>query len=416
MTDARVLFVDGEAYPLDVDRAGDDAVAVPRDAGRSMARRIAVFIEQAAAAVLASRPFAVNVELSAGTRSELLERDIAVVFPTSGSSGSPKWVLQSQEAMRYQATETARRMQISSQRWAFSLPATHAYGFSGVNMWARSGGELHWYQPGHLRVLLAGISERRFDSLDTGASTWRHIWRHARDDRALLDGVRALHVRGVGGQMLAASLATRFDEIGAPLHDGYGLSEAGPNVAINTGLGYRAGTVGRPLDGTAVLVDDEGQLRIKSPSVSSLLLVDGEVVTNAAVDSGGWLRTGDLGRTRDGYVVIEGRRSTAVHQHGEKIAVESLEHQLEDGLAGGAAVYLARVGSDDTGDRIVAAVFGSSMRADEFLDIVRQNRAHLPRPFFVQGVRWFETGETPLTPTGKVDRKGLSRLIERSES
>lgn len=410
-----VLYVDGEACPLRVDQVGEAPIVVSGSQVSSPTRRTRDSLEQAALAVLTSRPFAVNVGLSAATRSELADREIAVVFPTSGSSGSPKWILQSDRAMRYQALATASRMGIASHRWAFSLPATHAYGFSGVNMWVRCGGELHWYQPGKLRPLLAGISERRFDSLDTGASTWRHIWSHAREDRALLAGVRSLQVRGIGGQMLSPSLATRFDEIGAPLHDGYGLSEAGPNVAINTVPAYRKGTVGRPLEGTAVRVNDIGQLLVRSPSVSSLVLVDGEVVTNSSVDSDGWLHTGDLGRLSEGYVIIEGRRSTAVHQHGEKIAVESLEQRLEDGLTGGAAVYITRVGVDDIGDRLVAAVFCSSDRSNELVGLVRRNRAHLPRPFLVQDVRWFDSRDLPLTPTSKIDRNCLSSLMKRIE-
>ena len=90
-----------------------------------------------------------------------------------------------------------------------------------------------------------------------------------------------------------------------PLLDGYGLSEAGPNVAINGPNNFRVGTVGKALEGTMLKVTEEGELLVKSPSIIKSYLRG----KNKIIDELGWLHTGDLVRIdQDGYLIVKGRK------------------------------------------------------------------------------------------------------------
>ncbi len=112
-----------------------------------------------------------------------------------------------------------------------------------------------------------------------------------------------LRLVAVGGAPVSPALAERAWELGIPVHEGYGLSECCSAVAVNRPGERVAGTVGRPLDGISVMID-EGEIVVSGPTV-----MDGYT---GAPDSGGTWRTGDLGNLVDGRLVVHGRKDSMI--------------------------------------------------------------------------------------------------------
>jgi long-chain acyl-CoA synthetase len=129
-----------------------------------------------------------------------------------------------------------------------------------------------------------------------------------------------------GGAPLDPEVAEFFDALGVPVLQGYGLTEASPVVATNRPGDNRPGSVGRPLPGTEVRIADDGEIRVRGPQLMLGYWRD-PAATRAAVDSEGWLRTGDVGRLDDdGYLYVEGRSGhRIVLACGEKVQPEEVE-------------------------------------------------------------------------------------------
>jgi len=109
-----------------------------------------------------------------------------------------------------------------------------------------------------------------------------------------------------GAAPLGVHLASVFDGVGIRIFEGYGMTEATAVISINTSDAYRAGTVGRPLEGTEIRLADDGEIQIAGAGVFSGYWNDD--IRTAAILEGRWLMTGDLGRLNDGYLTITGRK------------------------------------------------------------------------------------------------------------
>jgi long-chain acyl-CoA synthetase len=132
-----------------------------------------------------------------------------------------------------------------------------------------------------------------------------------------------------GGAPLGKSLAEWYAQIGVVIHEGYGLTETSPVIAINTPGALKLGSVGRPLPNVEVRIAEDGELLVRGPSVfHGYWNLPQE--TQAAFD-GDWFRTGDLARIDDdGYVFITGRKKDLIKTSGGKfIAPQPIENSLK---------------------------------------------------------------------------------------
>jgi long-chain acyl-CoA synthetase len=159
--------------------------------------------------------------------------------------------------------------------------------------------------------------------------------------RALLGGVH----RGFGGELLALitggafmepSTMQFFYDLGIPVVNGYGLTEAGTALTLNDLKPFRADTVGKPLPGVELRIlnpDAEGigEVAARSKTVMSHYLDDAELTLETIVD--GWLLTGDLGRfDGSGHLQLFGRKKNMiVTEGGKNIYPEDIETAF-DGL------------------------------------------------------------------------------------
>jgi long-chain acyl-CoA synthetase len=139
-----------------------------------------------------------------------------------------------------------------------------------------------------------------------------------------------------GGAFMEPSTLQFFYDLGVPVANGYGLTEAGTVLTLNDLKPFRADTVGKPLPGVELRVlnpDPEGigEVAATGKTVMSHYLDDPELTAETIVD--GWLLTGDLGRFDDsGHLQLFGRKKNMIVTDGGKnIYPEDIETAF-DGL------------------------------------------------------------------------------------
>jgi long-chain acyl-CoA synthetase len=143
-----------------------------------------------------------------------------------------------------------------------------------------------------------------------------------------------------GGAPLGKELGAWYVDIGIPIHEGYGLTETSPVIAVNTPNAYRLGTVGRPLPNIEVRIADDGEVLVRGPSVFKGYWNRPEETENAFVD--GWFKTGDIGELdADGFLSITDRKKDLIKTSGGKfIAPQPIENSLKLNPLVGAVVVL----------------------------------------------------------------------------
>lgn len=131
-----------------------------------------------------------------------------------------------------------------------------------------------------------------------------------------------------GGAALHPHLYHFFLDIGVPLYEGWGLTEAA-TVSCNRREDIRIGSVGLPFDGMSVKISEQGELLVKGPIVMQGYYKN-EEATKEAFTEDGWLRTGDKGtKDKDGFVSIQGRlKEMYKTSTGEWIAPVPIEQEL----------------------------------------------------------------------------------------
>jgi long-chain acyl-CoA synthetase len=139
-----------------------------------------------------------------------------------------------------------------------------------------------------------------------------------------------------GGAFMEPSTLQFFYDLGIPVANGYGLTEAGTSLTLNDLKPFRADTVGKPLPGVELRVlnpdaDGIGEVAVRSKTVMTHYLDDPELTAQTIVD--GWLVTGDLGRfDGNGHLQLFGRKKNMiVTEGGKNIYPEDIETAF-DGL------------------------------------------------------------------------------------
>ena len=132
-----------------------------------------------------------------------------------------------------------------------------------------------------------------------------------------------------GGAALSRSLNRFYLNIGMPLYQGYGLTEASPVICTNAPGRNKIGTCGKSYVHTEVKTAGDGELLARGPGIMQGYINDPEA-TAEAVDREGWLHTGDLASIdSEGYVTITGRKKElAKTSTGEYISVHYIEQAL----------------------------------------------------------------------------------------
>ena len=246
--------------------------------------------------------------------------------------------------------------------------------------------------------------------------------------RALL---RDVH-NGFGGELRALFTGGAFTEpatlqffydLGIPVANGYGCTEAGTAITLNDFKPFRADTVGKPLPGMVVKIveaDAEGigEVAVRSKTVMSHYLDDPEMTAEVLLD--GWLMTGDLGRIDPaGHLQLFGRKKNMiVTEEGKNIYPEDIENVFEGIAAKEFCVFAANYVWPQrtmTGEQLVIVVHPEqSHTIDEALraEIVARNRSLLSYKRISGIVQWDH--DFPRTAALKIKRNVLAEEIRQA--
>ncbi len=143
-----------------------------------------------------------------------------------------------------------------------------------------------------------------------------------------------------GGAPLGRELAEWYADIGIPIHEGYGLTETSPVIAVNTPVAHKLGTVGKPLANVEVKIAEDGEVLARGPSIFTGYWNRPEETQAAFTD--GWFKTGDIGDIdSDGFLSITDRKKDLIKTSGGKfIAPQPIENSLKLNAFVGTSVVL----------------------------------------------------------------------------
>ncbi|HLE43171.1 MAG TPA: long-chain fatty acid--CoA ligase [Methylomirabilota bacterium] len=199
-----------------------------------------------------------------------------------------------------------------------------------------------------------------------------------------------------GGAPLPREVAEFFHALGILILEGYGLTETCPVLTFNRADRFRFGSVGLPLTGVELKLAADGEILARGPNVATRGYWRKPEATAEAFETGGWLRTGDVGRIdEEGFLFITDRKKDLiVTSSGANIAPQLIESLLKvDPLVGEAMVY---------GDRRPYAVA-----------LISVNQEQLGRLAEAQGISEIDSGRLAVHPAV---RARLTRLVEEANA
>jgi long-chain acyl-CoA synthetase len=233
-----------------------------------------------------------------------------------------------------------------------------------------------------------------------------------------------------GGAFMEPSTLQFFYDLGVPVANGYGLTEAGTVLTLNDLKPFRADTVGKPLPGVELRVlnpnsEGIGEVAAMGKTVMSHYLDDPELTAETIVD--GWLLTGDLGRfDSSGHLQLFGRKKNMiVTEGGKNIYPEDIETAFDGLPVKEYCVFAANYiwPAKNLGHEMLILVLrleaGQEGQASEFSeqlkqDIVTRNR-RLPDFKRVGGCLVWEK-DFPRTAAMKIKRLVLAEEIRKTLS
>ena len=326
----------------------------------------------------------------------LEDDDVALVVPTSGSTGEPKGVLLTAAALRHSVLSGQRRLGGPGQ-WLLALPVTHIAGISVLlrSMAAGTTPEVLDLYGGFDAGAFAAATAR----LDPGGRRYTALvptqLRRLLDASADLTPYDAILL---GGAAAPAPLVERATDAGARLVLSYGMSETCGGCVYD----------GEPLDGVDVALDAERRVTIAGPVLFAGYRLRPELTATKVTD--GRFVTSDLGRWDDaGRLEVVGRTDDVIVSGGTNVSASLVERVLGGHPSVHACAVVGRP-DEQWGERVVAVVQTDSREAVPTLDELRSfaagelEPAALPKELVVLGM-------LPVLPSGKPDRAAVRTLL-----
>jgi acyl-coenzyme A synthetase/AMP-(fatty) acid ligase len=327
---------------------------------------------------------------------ELGPEDPALVVFSSGTSGAPRPVRHAQRYLTGQAVQAEHWLDAREGDLVWCTAA------SGWSKSARNAFVAPW-----LRGAAALLEDRRFDAAERLETIERErvdvlcmtpTEYRAVAKRAQLRPLPSLRHAVAAGEPLDPEVVDQWrDRAGVAIHDGYGQTETGALTGMPLGEPIRPGSMGRPLPGFRVWVD-EGELCADPATVPTFCL---------DAPPGVW-RTGDRAREdADGYLWFEGRTDDVIISSGYRIGPFEVESALvsHPQVAEAAAVAAA----DPERGSVVRAVVVLSPGSEPSAALARELQEHvkaLTAPYKYPRIVDF-VDSLPKTASGKIRRAEL---------
>src|SRR3954470_14215321 len=134
-----------------------------------------------------------------------------------------------------------------------------------------------------------------------------------------------------GAAPISMEILEFFYACGAPVLEGYGMTETSTVTTTSTVADHRLGTVGRAIPGSELKIAEDGEILARGPHIFRGYYGTGDTTAFGTVDEEGWLHTGDLGEVDDeGYLSITGRKKDImITAGGKNLTPANLENDLK---------------------------------------------------------------------------------------
>ena len=304
--------------------------------------------------------------------------DLATIIYTSGTTGLPKGVMLSHANISttvIAATPRIPGLPRGQAKTLSFLPVCHSferfihylYMYNGASIYFAEAldtlkADLNMVQPTIFTAVprllekffdgivangtsAGGVKARIFEWAVSLALKWEpehangafYHWKLGIADKLVFSKVRAalgmsnIAAIACGSAALQPRLLRFFSGMGAPILEGYGLTETAPVISVNTtaepGM-IRVGYVGKCIDGVEAKIAEDGEILAKGPNIMMGYYKQPELT--AEVMTGGWFHTGDIGIIEDGFIKITDRKKEMFKTSaGKYIAPQLIENELK---------------------------------------------------------------------------------------
>ena len=307
------------------------------------------------------------------TQFSWVNEEIAVVIPTSGSSGTPKEVALSAQALRASADAAHQYLGANrGERWSLQLPTTH---IAGVNVLVRA------------LSLGSEIAHADFEFTSIVPTQLFRALQDGTEDLIALQNARAVLV---GGAATSETLLSEARARGVNVITTYGMSEMSGGCIYNN----------TPLAGVDVEIRSDQRIALRGPMQASEYLGSEDGLSDRA----GWFLTSDAGYIEDGKLFVTGRIDDQIISGGEKISLSTIDDFLNARTSN--RFMSCAIESQEWGQQLCLAS-NSDFDEKEISQLLRDAfGGHAVPKLFLKSI------SLPETSIGKADRATLSKRFE----
>ncbi|GIG25513.1 o-succinylbenzoate--CoA ligase [Cellulomonas denverensis] len=326
--------------------------------------------------------------------------EVALLVRTSGSTGAPRDVMLTADALRASAAATHRRLS-GPGHWLLALPTGHIAGLQVVLRSVAAGTEPVELTGPFRADTFRAAAERVPTDLPRYVSLVPTQLVRVLADPAATATLAGFDAVLLGGAAAPGSLVEDARRAGIRVVTTYGMSETCGGCVYD----------GVPLDGVDVRIDDDGRIALAGPMLAAGYRGDPDLTARTfrtGPDGTRRLHTSDLGRWADGRLTVLGRADDVLITGGEKVPPAAVERVVAD-LPGVAEVCVVGVPDPQWGQAVTAVLVLHPGAEPPALADVRSTVAGLlgpaaaPRHLLVLDA-------LPLRGPGKIDRRGVAAL------
>jgi acyl-[acyl-carrier-protein]-phospholipid O-acyltransferase / long-chain-fatty-acid--[acyl-carrier-protein] ligase len=359
--------------------------------------------------------------------------DLATVIFSSGSTGDPKGVMLSHYNVGSNIEQLEQVFGLNrTDGFVGILPFFHSFGFTGTLCLPAVVGARVVYHPNPLEAKAIGPLVHQH-ALTFLLATPTFLQLYMRGCSA--EDFGSLRVVVTAAEKLPERLATAFEEqFGIRPLEGYGCTECGPAVTVNTHdfrsagfrqIGAKRGKIGHPLPGMSVRIVDPqtsallpigqpGLLLVRGPNVMQGYLGRPDKTAEALRD--GWYVTGDIAAIdEDGFLQITDRLSRFSKIGGEMVPHIKIEEKLHE-LAGATEQTFVVAGLPDEkkGERLAVLHKLAPEQLQPCLEKLAQ--CDLPNLWKPRADQFFHVDALPYLGTGKLDLRKARELAAKFDA
>jgi long-chain acyl-CoA synthetase len=346
---------------------------------------------------------------------------VAALIYTSGTTGLPKGVMLTHRNLLFMAAGSAKVRSVNPDDRLYGvLPMSHAVGLAVVLLGSLIAGASIYLTPRFDPMSARMTLEKDGITLLLGTpAIFNQLLQYAKLRKISSLKLPALRIISSSGAPLDPATKSGIENLfGMVLHNGYGVTECSPTIALTRPGAPRTDTsIGPPFPGVEIkLVGSDGQeapsgetgeLRVRGPNIMKGYYHAPEE-TAAAVDAEGWFNTHDLARLNEGNLIIVGRTKDLIVHRGFNVYPAEVEAVLN---AHPEVAQSAVVGRSIAGDEEIVAFVQplpeSPLTAADLAEYAALHLAQYKRPGQILLV-----SSMPVTPTGKIMKGELKKVAE----